>query len=210
LGLAGVYLDLVLSDPVIKQAIDPSSGRFMPVPTDIRALEALSGLFAPDIEYLMRFALRGWMFVLRCPNEFSYAYAQGIRRGAFAPKPGGVYEKTNEYGLLGRFVSDYDVMCAWQSTPGGWKRVCSNWTGKTPLRPDDPGEHLTWQLNQHLTFKLQHGFNDCWVNAAGRPRNRKIGEEFVAFCPGHCEYFYSQIQLRSFYASHGMPWIYDG
>jgi len=208
LGQLGMYLEMAERDPTIRQARDPRSGKFFRDRQDINALEVISGMFRSDIDALMQYALRGWILISRCPNELAYAYAGAVQSRHAAPKPAGVYTKTNDYGLLGRYVSDYDFMSAWRIDGGGWLETCSNWNGKDPLDRDQPGDALIADLNDRLVYKLQHGFNDCWLDMSGRPKNRAIGDDFVAFTPSHAQYFWSQGELRSFYRRHGMRWRY--
>ncbi|MBV9834239.1 MAG: hypothetical protein JO055_07540 [Alphaproteobacteria bacterium] len=210
LGALGKQLDMALSDRRIRQARRPMSAQFMCTDSDIAALEGLSGMYAPDIEQLMHFASSGLLLIFRCPSEYSYAYAKSIQAGTARPKPAGVYQKSNEYGLLGKYVSDYDLMCIWRlSSEAGTAAVPlhTDWDGKRALDPHNPAEAVIGALNRKLLFRIQHGANDSWRDGLGRPKYRNIGDDFVVFIHGSA-HLMSQGELKQFYRTRGMDWIY--
>lgn len=177
-----------------------------------QALSLETGMYAPDIDVFRRISSRGLLIVARCPNEFASAYSRAIADGHLEAKAATEKRKSDEYGRIGRYVSDYDLMSIYRMFhTRARERLDSDWDGKRPLDLSNSAESVIAELNLHLLYKIKHGCNDCWFSyfdGIAIPKNPDIGEYFAAFENGQGTFFESKRKLRLFYQIMGMQWIY--
>jgi hypothetical protein len=198
---------------LFKQARSLPENRF--ASTRAQALSIYTGFVAQDIDAISALCVhRELLIIFRCPDFNANSYVAEVKDGSYWMKPCYIKQKTGEHGVLffgGRaYVSDYDLLCVHRLNreTGAYEAVQLAWDGKSHKTAAE--EEIIGTLNRRLIFKLQHGCNDNHVfkSADGRPslpRNKNIGDEFLAFRGQAIDFVMGKSTLRSqFYGRYGL------
>jgi hypothetical protein len=167
------------------------------------------------------------LLILRAPSASSVVYRRQNIYGhsdTTANKP--VFEKAKTGGGLtaGGFYSDYDILSFWEYNGTGYTSLVTG--ARAPQRIDEPvtaanvHRHTAAYLADapEALFQLvmatgitefQHGAQDEFVDAQGRPRLQLANERFVAFDHRGLVHLVPDTgAMKRFYASLGLRWVY--
>jgi len=166
-----------------------------------------SGMDAIDLETLQDYCrAEGMLLIFRAPGGVG-RQVRGLGL-EILPKPARMKDqKTGGRWIVdkGRFyTSDWDLLSAWRRSGAGYcKFALAEGTRQTQ-------DFLT-RVNLELLFPLQHGANDDYLDAEGRPKNISIGERFVAIDEtGRLERCATLASMKAYYSTRNLsPWLYD-
>lgn len=167
------------------------------------------------------------LLIIRAPSASSVAFRRQNAYGhsdTIANKP--VFEKAKTRGGLtpGGFYSDYDILSFWEYTGRGFSSLVTG--TKAPQRIDEPvtaanvhrhaaayladaPEALMQLVMATGITEFQHGAQDEFVDAQGKPKLQLANERFVAFDPhGFVHLVPDTGAMKRFYEERGLRWVY--
>lgn len=172
------------------------------------AVAQKTGINAIDLETLAELCRQQqFLMIIRSPGGIGRSIV-GIGGVPIKPKPASFKtEKTGGKWIKKDgtyYVSDYDLLSVWQLHAGRYAKV--------PLPDDDwRTEEFLMINNRELVMPFQHGANDDYLDAAGKPKNTAIGNQFTVIPPEGAITIVEGIdKLKAFYAANGLvPWLYS-
>lgn len=177
---------------------------------------------------ISRFCYRNQsLLIIRAPGAETVKYRRENPCGwsdDIAPKPAYMKEKTKGKLTKSGYYSDYDILSFWKISIGGAERlVTGNRKAENPGK-DVPPANANKVAAEYIIeapialFNLiastgitdfQHGANDEYVDANGKPLNPLKNEKFVAFeHNGLIQLIPDTGAMRRYYEKRDLPWIY--